>query len=81
MQKIHHREVAGHGAQVECSIAATEGDWHKNVEFEPTDDDRLRAKITLPDMGLYRLTAKTDYGPTVTQLVFAGSDSQDRVEE
>lgn len=68
-------------SQVECSIAATEGDWHKNVELEPTDDDRLRAKITLPDMGLYRLTAKTDFGPTVTQLVFAGSDSQDHVEE
>ncbi|MFF7976746.1 esterase/lipase family protein [Streptomyces sp. NPDC007905] len=59
-------------SQVECTIAATEGDWHKNVQFEATDDDRLRAKITLPDQGLYRITAKSDYGPTVTQLVFSG---------
>ncbi|RNL74227.1 hypothetical protein EBF04_17530 [Streptomyces sp. I6] len=61
-------------SQVEVTIAATEGDWHKNVRFEAIDDDGLGAKITLPDTGLYRITARTDYGPVVTQLVFSAAD-------
>ncbi|MFD9097799.1 hypothetical protein [Streptomyces collinus] len=63
-------------SQVECTIAAAEGDWHRSVQLETTEDDRLHAKVIVPDVGLYRIAAKADYGPVVTQLVFAGPEGR-----
>ncbi|RFC75183.1 hypothetical protein [Streptomyces sp. AcE210] len=65
-------------ADIECSIAAVDGDWSsEDFLFDIVDDDRLSARISLPDTGLYRITARADYGPEVTQLVFAGPDQVD----
>ncbi|MGW4106651.1 lipase/acyltransferase domain-containing protein [Streptomyces sp. NPDC004976] len=68
-------------AQVECTVAATDTDWEISVRFEATDDDKLAARVTLPSPGLYRVTAKADYGPTVTQLVFSGPDGKDGLDD
>ncbi|MFE0355889.1 hypothetical protein ACFW2K_10245 [Streptomyces nigra] len=68
-------------AQVECTVAATDTEWEKSVRFEAADDDKLGAEITLPTSGLYRVTAKADYGPVVTQLVFAGPDTKDTLDD
>ncbi|MEU2387069.1 hypothetical protein ABZ606_20800 [Streptomyces sp. NPDC012461] len=61
-------------AQVECVVSAAEGDWRRPVRLEAGDDDRLHAEVTLPREGLYRVTARSETGPTVTQLVFAGAE-------
>ncbi|WSX18088.1 hypothetical protein OG496_31075 [Streptomyces sp. NBC_00988] len=68
-------------AQVACTVAATDTDWQTTVRLEATDDDKLGAQVTLPSPGLYRVTAKADYGPTVTQLVFSGPDGQDALDD
>ncbi|WP_329580008.1 hypothetical protein [Streptomyces sp. NBC_01361] len=49
----------------------------EDFSFDIVDGDRLGARIGLPDMGLYRITARADYGPEVTQLVFVGPDQVD----
>lgn len=65
-------------ADIECSIAAVDGDWSsENFSFDIVDDDRLSARISLPDTGLYRITSRADYGPEATQLVFAVPDQVD----
>ncbi|MFH8739168.1 esterase/lipase family protein [Streptomyces sp. NPDC017964] len=65
-------------ADIECSIAAVDGTWSsEDFSFDIAGDDRLSARISLPDAGLYRITARADYGPEVTQLVFAGPDQVD----
>ncbi|MFD9540903.1 hypothetical protein [Streptomyces sp. NPDC060022] len=63
-------------AEVTCTIAATDEDWKRAIQLASIDDDKLGSKVTVPKMGLYRVTATTDYGITVPQLVFAGSDGQ-----
>ncbi|MFC9851550.1 esterase/lipase family protein [Streptomyces prasinus] len=68
-------------SQVECVVAATEGDWRKIIRLEATDDDRLHAKITLPDEGLYRITAQSEIGPAITQLVLAGPEGRGHLGE
>ncbi|MFI8243397.1 hypothetical protein ACIF83_40165 [Streptomyces sp. NPDC085866] len=68
-------------SQVECTIAALEGDWQKKVAFEVIGDDKLGVKVTLPDLGLYRITVQSDYDPFVTQLDFAGPDGQDHLDD
>ncbi|MEV0125270.1 hypothetical protein AB0I16_27660 [Streptomyces sp. NPDC050703] len=60
---------------VECTITAADGTWTgRQLSFDVSDDDRLTTRVSLPDTGLYRITAKADYGPVVTQIVFAGSE-------
>ncbi|MFD8816648.1 hypothetical protein ACFV23_35495, partial [Streptomyces sp. NPDC059627] len=68
-------------AQVECTVAATDTDWKTPVRFEAVDDDRLGAEVTLPGPGLYRVTAKDDYGTVVTQLVFSGPAGEDALDD
>ncbi|KMS86693.1 hypothetical protein ACZ91_35360 [Streptomyces regensis] len=68
-------------AQVDCTITTTTGNWQTNIELETVADDKLGAQITLPEPGLYRVTAKDAYGPAVTQLVFAGPDVQDPIDD
>lgn len=68
-------------AQVECTVTATDTDWLRVVRFESTDDNKLGAQVTLPSPGLYRVTAKADYGPVVTQLVFSGPGSQNALDD
>ncbi|MFD8778861.1 hypothetical protein [Streptomyces sp. NPDC059916] len=65
-------------ADIECSIAAVDGNWSsEGFSFDTVDDDRLSARINLPGTGLYRITARADYGSEATQLVFAGPDRVD----
>lgn len=62
-------------AAVECSIAATDGSWtREQLSFDVDCDERLSTRISVPDVGLYRVTVKADYGPEVTQVIFAGPD-------
>ncbi|MFE7077378.1 esterase/lipase family protein [Streptomyces sp. NPDC057620] len=62
-------------AAVECRIAAADGSWSsEQFSFDVADDERLNTRISLPDVGLYRITAKVDYGPEVTQIIFAGPE-------
>jgi hypothetical protein len=68
-------------SQVECTITATDTDWETTVQLEAADDDALTAQATLPKPGLYRVTAKADYGPVVTQLVFSGRDEPDELDD
>ncbi|WP_432158356.1 MULTISPECIES: hypothetical protein [unclassified Streptomyces] len=64
-------------AQVDCTITAVDGDGETIVRFEAVDDDKLGAEVDVPEPGLYRITAKADYGPVVTQLIFSGPDSRE----
>ncbi len=62
-------------AEVELCIAAADGAWSsEQFSFDVADDDRLSTQVTLPGVGLYRVTAKAAYGPEVTQIIFAGPD-------
>ncbi|WP_409239447.1 lipase/acyltransferase domain-containing protein [Streptomyces sp. PA5.6] len=60
---------------VECGIAAVDGSWsRRQLSLDVIGDDRLSSRVSLPAAGLYRITAKADYGPVVTQIVFAGAE-------
>lgn len=65
-------------ADVECGITSLDGTWSgHDFSFDVTGDDRLSAHVTVPDAGLYRITARADYGSEVTQIVFAGGDAEE----
>ncbi|MFE3928035.1 hypothetical protein [Streptomyces sp. YIM B13508] len=64
-------------AEVHCTITAVDEEWEMPLRHEAIANGKLGAKVTLPSTGLYRITAKADYGPVVTQLVFSGPPDQD----
>ncbi|WP_393058691.1 esterase/lipase family protein [Streptomyces sp. LN549] len=58
---------------VDCTVAAVEGGFQREVSLYAGDDDALGADLEVPDAGLYRVTVEADYLPSpLTQLVFAG---------
>ncbi|MFD5881919.1 lipase/acyltransferase domain-containing protein [Streptomyces yangpuensis] len=66
---------------VEWSVAAVDGSYSRAGLLEAEGDDRLRASVSVPDSGLYRVTVTSDHSPTVTQLVFAGPDGTKPLDE
>lgn len=68
-------------AGIECTVSAIEGDYTKPARVQADGDDRLRATLTVPDTGLYRVTVRSDHNHTLTQLVFAGPDSAGYLDE
>uniref|UniRef100_UPI002F909250 lipase/acyltransferase domain-containing protein n=1 Tax=Streptomyces virginiae TaxID=1961 RepID=UPI002F909250 len=61
-------------AGIECTVSAIDVDYSKPTRVQADGDDRLRATLTVPDTGLYRVTVRSDQSHTLTQLVFAGPD-------
>ncbi|WP_231573843.1 hypothetical protein [Streptomyces sp. e14] len=60
-------------AGVTCSVSAVDSEYSRTARVQ-TDGDRLRATVSVPDTGLYRVTVAADHSPPLTQLVFAGPD-------
>lgn len=61
-------------AGIECTVSAVDSEYTRSARVQADGDDRLRATLTVPDTGLYRVTVRSDHSPTLTQLVFAGPD-------
>ncbi|MFA7766362.1 hypothetical protein [Streptomyces sp. NRRL S-448] len=68
-------------AGIECTISAVDGEYTRSARVQADGDDRLRATLTVPDTGLYRVTVRSDQSHTLTQLVFAGPDGTRYLDE
>ncbi|WP_331742759.1 lipase/acyltransferase domain-containing protein [Streptomyces sp. NBC_00868] len=66
---------------IECTISAVDSDYTRSARVHADGDDRLRATLTVPDTGLYRVTVRSDHSHTLTQLVFAGPDGTEYLDE
>ncbi|MFB7260711.1 hypothetical protein ACFCXH_00890 [Streptomyces nojiriensis] len=68
-------------AGIECTVSAIDSEYTRSARVQADGDDRLRATLTVPDTGLYRVTVRSDHSHTLTQLVFAGPDGTTYLDE
>ncbi|WP_459751406.1 esterase/lipase family protein [Streptomyces sennicomposti] len=68
-------------AGVTCSVSAVDSEYSRTARVQTDGDDRLRATVSVPDTGLYRVTVTADHSPPLTQLVFAGPDGTGFIDE
>jgi hypothetical protein len=62
-------------AGITCAVSAIDSGYSRAARVQTDGNDRLRATLSVPDTGLYRITVTADHSPPLTQLVFAGPDS------